>query len=78
MTATLLFVDGHPVPYIVETDAHRFLLYPAHDSHPEVVPPRLRAWQDGNRWIVEGCQQQDLYDQVVEDLEAYIAQKASA
>lgn len=74
MTATLLFVDGHPVPYFIEQEGDRFTLHPTHDSHPEVVPPRLRAWQNGHRWIVEGCPHQDLYDQVVEDLEAYLQQ----
>jgi hypothetical protein len=69
MTATLLFVDGHPVPYSIEQDADRFTLYPTHDTHPEVIAPRLKAYQANQTWIVEGCHQQDLYDQVVEDLE---------
>lgn len=69
MTATLLFVDGHPVPYIIEQEAGCFTLYPTHATHPEVVAPRLQARQDGTLWIVEGCSNQDLYDQVVEDLE---------
>jgi hypothetical protein len=69
MTATLLFVDGHPVPYIIEPGDDCFTLHPVHDTHPEVVPPRLCARQCGKHWIVEGCPGQDLYDQVVEELE---------
>lgn len=78
MTSTLLFIDGHPVPYIIEPDGHCFRLYPLHDVHPEVVPPLLTACHNGHHWFIDGCDCQDLKDQVIEDLENYIKQRITA
>lgn len=69
MNSTLLFVDGHPVAYTIQQEGDHVLLYPTHDRHPDVVPPRLSARLANDQWTVEGCTSQDLKDQVVEDLE---------
>lgn len=78
MTSTLLFIDGHPVPYIIEPTGDHFKLSPFHDVHPEVVPPRITARLAEGRWLIEGCDSQDLKDQVVEDLENYIKHRIPA
>ena len=78
MTSTLLFIDGHPVPYIIEPAGDHFKLYPFHDVHPEVVPPRITARPADGHWLIEGSDSQDLKDQVVEDLENYLKQKVTA
>ncbi|HEY1113510.1 MAG TPA: hypothetical protein VGE66_08105 [Chitinophagaceae bacterium] len=78
MTSTLLFIDGHPIAYVIEPDGERFLLYPFHEVHPDVAPPSLTARREDNQWIIEGCPWQDLHDQVVEDLENYIKQRITA
>lgn len=77
MTSTLLFVDGHPVSYIIEPEGDHFVLYPRYDYHPDVEPPRLTACRKDGQWRVEGTSCQNLADQVAEDLENLTAAQSA-
>lgn len=71
--STVLFVGGNPVGYkVIEEDRNRLSLNPAENPYREIVPPFMQAKNEGGRWLVEGTQDRDLIDQVLEDISLQI------
>ncbi|HET7899336.1 MAG TPA: hypothetical protein VFL47_16730 [Flavisolibacter sp.] len=67
--STVLFVEGNPVGYkVVEENSNRIALNPAENPSREVIPPVIHASQENGRWTVEGTDDRDLIDQVIEDI----------
>lgn len=67
--STVLFVEGNPVGYkVVKEDRNRLSLNPAENPSREIIPPIIHACQENGSWKVEGTQDRDLIDQVLEDL----------
>ncbi len=66
--STVLFVDGNPVGYEVFKEANRLRLNPAENPNREIVPPVLLARNDRGTWEIEGTDNRDLIDQVIEDV----------
>ncbi len=70
MFSTVLFVNGNPVGYKISTmDANHVVLNPAENPERVFQPPVLEARNNSGRWLVEGTDNQDLIDQVVEDMD---------
>jgi hypothetical protein len=71
--STVLFVDGNPVGYKAHIEQrNRLILNPAENPHREIHPPVLKAIHESGVWHVEGTQNQDLIEQVIEDVEKNI------
>jgi hypothetical protein len=66
--STVLFVDGNPVGYKVYEEWNRLILNPAENPNRHIHPPILSARNLGGEWRVEGTQNRDLIDQVIEDV----------
>lgn len=67
--STVLFVDGNPVGYkVVEEGRNRLSLNPAENPSREIAPPVMYAQNEEGYWKVEGTQDRDLIDQVLEDI----------
>ena len=67
--STVLFVDGNPVGYNVsEESKNRLLLHPAENPNHEIDPPVVHAKNENGIWKIEGTQDRDLIDQVLEDI----------
>lgn len=67
--STVLFVEGNPVGYKVEEEGRNHLsLNPAENPNREVVAPVMHVKNEGGNWRVEGTQDRDLMDQVLEDI----------
>jgi len=66
--STVLFVNGNPVGYKVYKQNDRLLLNPAENPNREVFPPAISARNEGGEWLVEGTNDRDLIDQVIEDV----------
>lgn len=67
--STVLFVEGNPVGYkVLEEERNRLSLSPAENPNRAVVAPVIKARNENGFWRVEGTQDRDLIDQVVEDL----------
>jgi hypothetical protein len=68
--STVLFVDGNPVGYKAYLEQRNHLiLNPAENPNREVDPPVLQAIHEAGAWHVQGTQNQDLIEQVIEDVE---------
>jgi hypothetical protein len=65
---TVLFVNGNPVGYEVCEDAGRIHLNPAENPNREIVPPVMYVSTDAGHIQVDGTNDQDLIDQVIEDI----------
>lgn len=67
--STVLFVDGNPVGYkVYREEDNRLLLNPAENPNRAIVPPVLCARNYLGNWEVEGTNNRDLIDQVIEDV----------
>lgn len=66
--STVLFVDGNPVGYHVYKEDDRLALHPAENPNRHIHPPTLSAQNTEGNWIVQGTQNRDLIDQVIEDV----------
>ncbi len=66
--STVLFVDGNSVGYKVYEQNNRLVLNPAEKANPELFPPVLAAKNSGGKWLVEGTDNKELIDQVIEDI----------
>lgn len=67
--STVLFVDGNPVGYqVAEEERNRLSLNPAENPNRDVAAPVIFAKNEGGRWRIEGTQDRDLIDQVLEDI----------
>ena len=66
--STVLFVDGNPVGYKVYEEQNRLVLNPAENPNREIHPPVLAAKNKSGKWLVEGTENKDLIDQVIEDI----------
>ena len=66
--STVLFVDGNPVGYEVYEEGNRLVLNPAENPNREIHPPVLAAKNKSGKWLVEGTENRDLIDQVIEDI----------
>lgn len=66
--STVLFVNGNPVGYKVFKEENRLFLNPAENPRREILPPVMRAHNEGGRWLIEGTTDRDLIDQVIEDV----------
>ncbi len=67
--STVLFIDGNPVGYqVLKEERNRLSLNPAENPNRNVVPPVITASKEGGYWRVEGTQDRDLIDQVLEDI----------
>jgi hypothetical protein len=66
--STVLFVNGNPVGYKVFKQEGRLVLNPAENPTREVYPPAIFARNENGQWFVEGTNDQDLIDQVIEDV----------
>ena len=66
--STVLFVDGNPVGYEVFKETDRLRLNPAENPNRGIVPPVLMAHNRMGTWEVEGTDNRDLIDQVIEDV----------
>lgn len=67
--STVLFVEGNPVGYkVIEEGQNRLSLNPAENPSREVVAPVIHVKNEGGKWRVEGTQDRDLIDQVLEDI----------
>ncbi len=66
--STVLFVDGNPVGYSVQEEKGRFVLNPAENPNRNILPPVLAAHNRSGQWFVEGTNNRDLIDQVIEDI----------
>ncbi|HZH38328.1 MAG TPA: hypothetical protein VEX65_13690 [Flavisolibacter sp.] len=73
--STVLFVEGNPVGYKVrEEDRNRLALNPAENPNREISPPVLQARKEAGAWKIEGTDDRDLIDQVLEDLSIQLPQ----
>ena len=68
--STVLFVDGNPVGYKVFQQDQRLLLNPAENPSREVYAPPMQARNEQGHWLVEGTNDRNLIDQVIEDVTA--------
>ncbi len=68
--STVLFVDGNPVGYKVFQQGQGLLLNPAENPSREVHAPPMQARNEQGRWLVEGTNDRNLIDQVIEDVTA--------
>ena len=68
--STVLFVDGNPVGYKVFQQDQRLLLNPAENPSREVYAPPMQARNEQGNWLVEGTNDRNLIDQVIEDVTA--------
>ena len=68
--STVLFVDGNPVGYKVFQQDQDLLLNPAENPNREVYAPPLRVRNEHGHWLVEGTNDRNLIDQVIEDVTA--------
>lgn len=66
--STVLFIDGNPVGYKVYEEESRLVLNPAENPNREIYPPVLAAKKSNGQWSVEGTDNKDLIDQVIEDI----------
>ena len=66
--STVLFVNGCPVGYKVFKEEDRLFLNPAENPSRDILPPAIRAHHEGGRWLIEGTNDRDLIDQVIEDV----------
>lgn len=66
--STVLFVDGNPVGYKVYEEQNRLVLNPAENPNRDIHPPVLAAKNKSGKWLVEGTENKDLIDQVLEDI----------
>jgi hypothetical protein len=66
--STVLFVDGNPVGYKVYEEKNRLVLNPAENPNREIQPPVLAVKNKNGKWFVEGTENRDLIDQVIEDI----------
>jgi hypothetical protein len=66
--STVLFVNGNPVGYKVFKQNDRLVLNPAESPGREVLPPSISARHLDGYWLVEGTNDKDLIDQVIEDV----------
>lgn len=66
--STVLFVDGNPVGYEVFRESDRLRLNPAENPNREIRPPVILAHNERGTWQIEGTDNRDLIDQVIEDI----------
>jgi hypothetical protein len=66
--STVLFVNGNPVGYKVFKQNNRLVLNPAENPNRDILPPAISARNEGGQWLVEGTNDRDLIDQVIEDV----------
>lgn len=66
--STVLFVDGNPVGYKVFEENNRIVLNPAENPNRHIQPPVLSVKNVHGQWLVEGTNNKDLIDQVLEDI----------
>lgn len=66
--STVLFVNGNPVGYKVFRQDDRLLLNPAENPGRDILPPSISARNQNGHWEVEGTNDRDLIDQVIEDV----------
>jgi hypothetical protein len=66
--STVLFIDGNPVGYKVFEEENRLVLNPAENPNREIYPPVLAARNQSGKWFVEGTDNIDLIEQVIEDI----------
>ena len=67
--STVLFVDGNPVGYkVYREDKNRLVLNPAENPERSIDPPVLSARCVSGAWQVEGTENRDLIEQVIEDV----------
>lgn len=66
--STVLFVDGNPVGYEVFKEPNSLRLNPAENPNRGTKPPVIRARHVMGSWEVEGTDNRDLIDQVIEDV----------
>ena len=66
--STVLFVDGNPVGYKVHEEKNRLVLNPAENPNRDIQPPIMLAKNTGGQWHVEGTEDRNLIDQVIEDV----------
>lgn len=68
---TIFFVDGLPVGYKIFKEGAEYVLIPKERSEYLDTMPSLSArFKDG--WKVEGTEDQNLIDQVMEDMELFV------
>lgn len=65
---TVLFVNGNPVGYEVRQDQGRFRLNPAENPNRDIVPPVIYVTTEEGHLKIDGTNDQDLIDQVIEDI----------
>ena len=68
--STVLFVDGNPVGYKVFQQDQALVLNPAENPARGIYAPPLRARNEQGQWRVEGTNDRNLIDQVIEDVTA--------
>jgi hypothetical protein len=67
--STVLFVDGNPVGYkVYREEENRIILNPAENPNRAIVPPVISVRHNEGDWQVEGTNNRDLIDQVIEDV----------
>ena len=67
--STVLFVDGNPVGYkVCLEDTDHIVMNPAENPGREILPPILHVSNISGHWQVEGTQNRDLIDQVMEEV----------
>jgi len=66
--STVLFVEGNPVGYKVYEEKNKLILNPAENPNREIEAPVLYARAMSGQWLVEGTENKDLIDQVIEDV----------
>lgn len=66
--STVLFVNGNPVGYKVFKQKENLILNPAENPNRETCPPALQVRNEGGNWVVEGTNDRNLIDQVIEDV----------
>jgi hypothetical protein len=66
--STVLFVDGNPVGYEVFKEPTFLRLNPAENPNRTSKPPVIHARNVMGTWEIEGTDNRDLIDQVIEDV----------
>jgi hypothetical protein len=66
--STVLFIEGNPVGYKVFKEEDRLLLNPAENPNRNICPPSMLASNHNGHWLVEGTNDRNLIDQVIEDV----------
>ena len=66
--STVLFVNGNPVGYKVHEEKNRLILNPAENPNRDILPPVLTAKNSHGQWHIEGTEDRNLIDQVIEDV----------